>query len=95
MSAKSHIPTFHLDAGQKQQQQLSQRLIMSAHMQQAIHLLQLPVQELETFIEEQVVLNPILEIGEQEEEEEVEEELKIKHLSKRKVKMKSPSAIRI
>lgn len=70
MCAKSHIPTFQLAAGQKQQQQLSQRLIMSAHMQQAIHLLQLPLQELETFIEEQVVLNPILELGEQEEEDE-------------------------
>lgn len=56
-----------LNAGQHQQ--MSQKLIMSAHMQQAIHLLQLPVQELETFIEEQVVLNPILEMGESSEKE--------------------------
>lgn len=69
MSAKSNIPSVHLDAGPKQQQHLAQRLIMSAQMQQAIHLLQLPLQELDTFIEEQVVLNPILEIAEQEGEE--------------------------
>lgn len=46
----------------KQQQGLSQRLIMSSHMQQALHLLQLPLIELDPFIEEQVVQNPILEI---------------------------------
>lgn len=66
MSAKSPISTAQQKPGQVQQQQTSQRLIMSAHMQQAIHLLQLPLQELETFIEEQVVLNPILDITEQE-----------------------------
>jgi RNA polymerase sigma-54 factor len=37
---------------------------MSAHMQQAIRMLQLPMQELQTYIEEQVVQNPILEIDE-------------------------------
>lgn len=64
-----------LNTGQQQKQQMSQRLIMSANMQQAIHLLQLPVQELEAFLEEQVVLNPILEMGEaQEDESDGEEE---------------------
>jgi len=53
---------MHLQAQPKQLQGLSQRLIMSAHMQQAIKLLQLPIMELEPFIEEQVVLNPLLEI---------------------------------
>ena len=56
--------------GPKQQFQLSQRLIMSAHMQQAIHLLQVPLLELKPFIEEQVILNPVLEIAHQEEENE-------------------------
>lgn len=62
-------PKLQLNTGQQQQQQLAQRLIMSAQMQQAITMLQLPLQELEPFIEEQVVLNPLLEIGKEEEEE--------------------------
>lgn len=62
-----------LNTGQQQKQQMSQKLIMSANMQQAIHLLQLPVQELEVFLEEQVVLNPILEMGDVHEDEEGEE----------------------
>lgn len=69
MSTKPPIPTVRQGTGQVQQQQMSQRLIMSAHMLQAIHLLQLPLQELETFIEEQVVLNPILDIAEYEQDE--------------------------
>ncbi len=47
--------------------QLSQRLIMSAQMQQAIHLLQLPLLELESFVEEQVVCNPLLEMAQEDE----------------------------
>jgi RNA polymerase sigma-54 factor len=62
MSAKFLTPNAQLQIEPKQQQQLVQRLIMSAHMQQAIRLLQLPLQELKSFIEEQVVLNPLLEI---------------------------------
>lgn len=75
MSAKSQNPSMQFETGQKQQ--LTQRLIMSAHMQQAIHLLQLPLMELEPFIEEQVVQNPLLEIandGEGEGQEELENE---------------------
>jgi RNA polymerase sigma-54 factor len=68
MCAKSQTPTIHLQTGQQQQLHLTQRLIMSAHMQQAFHLLQLPLQELEPFIEEQVVLNPLLEIAQDEED---------------------------
>lgn len=52
------------------QMQLTQRLIMSAHMQQAIRLLQIPLQELEPFIEEQIVQNPILEISPEEKDDE-------------------------
>jgi RNA polymerase sigma-54 factor len=53
-----------LQIDQRVQQNLTQRLMMSAHMQQAIRLLQLPLIELHTFIEEQTVLNPLLEIAE-------------------------------
>lgn len=73
MSGNIQTPSPQLQTGAKQQLQLAQRLIMSAQMQQAIHLLQLPLQELEPFIEEQVVQNPILEISSDEEEKEAEE----------------------
>jgi len=43
-----------------------QRLILSPQMQQALHLLQLPVMELETAIEEELTLNPLLEYSEDE-----------------------------
>lgn len=66
-------PTLDLRLQPKQQTQLTQRLIMSAHMQQAIHLLQLPLQELEPFIEEQIVNNPLLELAEEKGNQELEE----------------------
>ena len=91
MCAKSHIPPVQLNAEQKQHQQLTQRLIMSHHMQQAIYLLQLPVQELETFIEEQVVINPILEIEEQEPQDEGEDPTS----QQQENEGRSPSAIKI
>lgn len=68
MCAKFQSPSLQLQQGQKPQTHLAQRLIMSAHMQQAIRLLQLPVQELEPFIEEQIVLNPLLEISHDEDD---------------------------
>lgn len=70
MNPNPHVthPGMQLQTQPKQQQLITQRMIMSAHMQQAIKLLQLPVMELESFIEEQVVLNPILEIDESAEE---------------------------
>ena len=55
-------PGLQLQTSQQQQVNLTQRLIMSAHMQQAIRMLQLPLMELEPFIEEQVVQNPLLEV---------------------------------
>jgi RNA polymerase sigma-54 factor len=60
--------SIQLQARQQQQIQLTQRLMMSVQMQQAIRLLQLPLLELKTFIEEQVILNPLLEWVESEEE---------------------------
>lgn len=51
-----------MQVGTQLKGQLSQRLIMSAHMQQALRMLQLPLQELEPYIEEQVASNPLLEI---------------------------------
>lgn len=77
MCAKSQTPPPQLVMGQKPQLLLTQRLIMSAQMQQAIRLLQLPLQELEPFIEEQVVQNPLLEMTREEEEEESQEENEI------------------
>lgn len=52
-----------MNVGQKQGQSLkqSQRLIMSPQMQQAIHLLQLPLMELTTAIEAEMAQNPTLE----------------------------------
>lgn len=67
-------PTLRLQAEQKQGLNLTQRLIMSAQMQQAIRLLQLPLLELQPFIEEQVVLNPLLELVNEGDEIGTEEE---------------------
>ena len=55
-------PSPLLEQNQQLKQSISQRLIMSAHMQQAIHLLQIPLVEIESFIEEQITQNPILEV---------------------------------
>lgn len=62
MSSKFDSPSMQLKANQHQQINLTQKLIMSAHMQQALKLLQIPLLELEPFIEEQVVQNPLLEL---------------------------------
>jgi len=74
MADKESVSLMHMGVSQQQQMKLGQRLIMSAHMQQALKLLQLPIQELETFIEEQVVLNPCLEIVDAEEKAPSDEE---------------------
>lgn len=70
MMAKDQVSSIQLQAEPHQQLQLTQRLMMSAHMQQALRLLQLPLQELEPFIEDQVALNPLLEIDNDDAEEE-------------------------
>jgi len=74
MSGKFQPPGVQLQTGVQQHMHLAQRLIMSAHMQQAIRLLQLPLEELELFVEEQVVLNPLLEVANEEDEEDFAEE---------------------
>lgn len=43
---------------------LSQKMVMSLRIQQALKLLQMPLEELAPFIEEQITLNPLLEIEE-------------------------------
>lgn len=55
----------------------TQRLMMTPEMQQAIHFLQLPVQELSTLIDGEIEQNPLLEYSEEEEEDqgEIEEGL--------------------
>lgn len=71
MTSKVFPPNLQMQA--HQQQNMTQRMIMSSHMQQALHLLQLPLIELENFIEEQVVQNPILEIGDEIKSDEFED----------------------
>lgn len=57
-----------------------QRLMMSPQMQQAIHLLQMPVQELSNVIETELQQNPVLENEESNPEENAElESLEIEH----------------
>lgn len=48
--------------------------MMSASMQQALHLLQIPLLELQAFIEQQTVLNPLLELQEETNEEKISQE---------------------
>lgn len=55
-------------------QKQTQRLMMSKEMQQALHLLQLPIMELAQMIEQEMEANPVLEINLEEEREEGEEE---------------------
>ena len=51
-----------------------QRLIMSPQMQQAIHLMQLPIMELAALVEAELEQNPVLESQENGGEEEIQEE---------------------
>lgn len=69
-------PKFELKQERKQSltQKQSQRLIMSAKMQQGIYFLQLPIQELEATIEEELEENPLLDILEDQESSSDEEE---------------------
>ena len=62
METKHRPPLLSLHLQSKQQPQMMQKIMMSAHMQQALYLLQLPLIELEGYIEQQIVQNPILEM---------------------------------
>ncbi|MFN0065693.1 MAG: RNA polymerase factor sigma-54 [Chlamydiales bacterium] len=69
------LPKFLLFSGEKmvsqhfaQQQKQIHRLILSPQMQQALNLLQLPIQELSSLICEELTLNPLLEFPDGEEE---------------------------
>ena len=59
-------------ASQDQKLKQTQRLMMTPQMQQAIHFLQLPVAELFTLIEAEMVQNPVLEYLQEEELEDTE-----------------------
>lgn len=61
----------HFELGQEQK--LHQKLILSPQMQQALHLLQLPLQDLSLFLSEELSLNPLLELPEEEGYEEDDE----------------------
>lgn len=52
----------------RQRQRQTQNLMMTANMQQALHILQLPVQELEEVVDEELANNPLLECEESGEE---------------------------
>jgi RNA polymerase sigma-54 factor len=71
--------SYTLNLQQKSSQNLKQmqRMIMSRQMQQAIHLLQMPILELSTAIEEELEHNPVLEYSEESETVEELDELKI------------------
>lgn len=68
------ISSFLLQQTQRQTPRLNQQMIMSHQMQQAFRCLQLPLQELENYIEEQLVLNPLLEMDPEKEKKEEQEE---------------------
>lgn len=59
--------SMSLNMGPKQGQSLkqTQRLIMSPQMQQAIHLLQMPIMELSTMVDAEMEHNPILEYADE------------------------------
>jgi RNA polymerase sigma-54 factor len=56
---------MEIQLGQSQSLKQSQRLIMSPRMQQAINLLQLPVQELSAMLQQEIAKNPIFEMCEE------------------------------
>lgn len=68
--------SMSMDFNQKpsQNQKQLQRLIMSPQMQQAIHLMQMPVMELATVVEVELEQNPVLEYDEEEPDERNEQE---------------------
>ncbi|HEY4832470.1 MAG TPA: RNA polymerase factor sigma-54 [Waddliaceae bacterium] len=65
---------FGLTPNPEQNLKQLQRLIMSPQMQQAIHLMQLPIMELAALVEAELELNPVLESQENGMEEEIKEE---------------------
>lgn len=56
-----------LQLNQKQSLKQAQRLIMLPQMQQALHMLQVPVMELSSLIEQEMEQNPVIEYGEERE----------------------------
>ncbi|MFN4174746.1 MAG: RNA polymerase factor sigma-54, partial [Parachlamydiaceae bacterium] len=67
----SQTPSPRADLNLKQ----TQRLMMSHEMQQALHLLQLPILELQELVEQELEENPVLDLIEEEGEREEESEL--------------------
>ncbi len=57
----AHPLSLQLKQKQTQSLKQTQRLIMSPQMQQAIHLLQVPIMELSTLVEAELQQNPVLE----------------------------------
>ncbi len=67
----SYTMSLNLQPKQTQNLKQTQLLMMMPQMQQAIHLLQIPVMELNQLIEQEMEHNPVLEYDEEEEDENI------------------------
>lgn len=65
-------PSLKMSPKQAPDMKQMQRLMMSPHMQQALHLLQLPIQELATLVENELEQNPVIETTRDENDSEPE-----------------------
>lgn len=79
-----------LQQEQKQSLKQTQRLMMSPQMQQAIHLLQLPVMELTPIIDSELQQNPVLEYEEEPEPLSPEEESLEQEVEEEKMELETP-----
>lgn len=70
MAGETPLISQSMQVGQKGDMKQMQRLMMTSHMQQALHLLQVPLTELTAYLEEQVATNPLLEFSEEGSKEE-------------------------
>lgn len=58
---------LNLSTVQQPNLELRQRMMTTANMQQALRLLQLPIQEMDLYLEEQMLANPVLELDKDDE----------------------------
>lgn len=70
-----HDLLFEMQQKQSQNIKQLQRLIMSRQMQQAIHILEKPILELGSLVDNELETNPLLEYSQDEEEEREDEEV--------------------
>ena len=77
---------YHMKQGEIQNIQQIQRLILSPQMQQALNLLQLPILEISSIVEEELTQNPILEKEDEPTEETPAINLKYNNIKKTDLK---------